>query len=111
MAQGCAPAGPEHGDDQGGQIRNIRNVSGGLSGRVRGGSGGWVRAGRRCGFGPQDVGGGGDELAGEAEAGADDGAVEAAGRVQVVPQDVAGRAGGGAYLVADDGSGAGQGLV
>ena len=52
-----------------------------------------------------------DEFACEAEAGADDGAVQAAGRVQAVPEDGGRGAGGGADLVADDGSAAGQRLV
>ena len=61
--------------------------------------------------GVQDVRGGGDELAGQAQPGADDGAVQAAGRVQAVPQDGGRGAGGRAHLVADDGSADGQRLV
>ena len=73
---------PDGRDDQGGQIRNIRNVPS------------WR-----------------DELVPQAEAGADDGGVEAAGGLEAVAEDVGGGAGGGAGLVADDGSAAGQRLV
>ena len=61
--------------------------------------------------GAQEFCRGGDEFAFEAEAGADDGGVQAACGVEVVPQDGGRGTGGGAYLVADDGSAAGQRLV
>ena len=59
----------------------------------------------------EEVGRGGDELAGEAQAGADDRGVEAAGRLETAGQDGGRGAGGGADLVADDGPAAGQRLV
>ena len=61
--------------------------------------------------GAEELGRGGDELAGQAQAGADDGGVQAAGRLEAVAQDGGRRAGGGADLVTDDGAAAGQRLV
>src|SRR5690348_14944599 len=84
--QGGAAGGTGGGDDQGGQVRQ---------GLIRG----------------QDVLGGGDELAVQAEAGADDGAVQAAGFLQEAAQLAGRRAGGGADLVADHGPALGQRLV
>ena len=87
--------------------RGIGRLGGGIGrlGRGFGRLGGGFGGGRG---GSQDFCRGGDEFAFKAEAGADDGAVQAAGRSQPIPQDGGRGAGGGAHLVTDDGSPAGQ---
>ena len=65
----------------------------------------------RAGPGRQEVGGRGDQLAGQAQAGAEDGAVQAADLAQAIAQDSGLGTGRGAYLVAHYGSAAGQCLV